>query len=80
MTTKRGRAHAAPAFEGVAWRKSSYSGGSEGQCFEYAGITRPRPAIAVRDSKNPGGPVLVFSPQAFSSFLAVLGGEAVARS
>jgi uncharacterized protein DUF397 len=36
---------------GRAWRKSSRSGG-DGQCVElaYAG--------AVRDSKNPGGPIL----------------------
>ena len=36
----------------LAWRKSSYSSGQNGACVElaYAG--------AVRDSKNPGGPVL----------------------
>lgn len=34
------------------WRKSSYSGGDNGDCVEvaYAG--------AVRDSKNPAGPAL----------------------
>jgi len=36
----------------AAWRKSSYSSGSNDQCVEVAAI----PArIAVRDSKNPTG-------------------------
>jgi hypothetical protein len=36
----------------MRWRKSSYSSGQNGACVElaYAG--------AIRDSKNPGGPVL----------------------
>lgn len=36
---------------GVAWRKSSFSGGT-GECVEVASVG------AVRDSKNPAGPVL----------------------
>ncbi|HEY3611503.1 MAG TPA: DUF397 domain-containing protein [Pseudonocardiaceae bacterium] len=37
---------------GVTWRKSSYSGeGATGNCVELA-------LDAVRDSKNPAGPVL----------------------
>jgi hypothetical protein len=36
----------------VAWRKSSASGGDGGNCVEVASIG------AVRDSKNPAGPVL----------------------
>jgi hypothetical protein len=39
------------------FRKSSHSG-QDGQCVELAGTTD---GIAVRDSKNPGGPVLRFS-------------------
>lgn len=34
------------------WRKSSYSSGNNGDCVEL------HPAGAVRDSKNPSGPVL----------------------
>jgi hypothetical protein len=50
----------------AAWRKSSYSGGNGGQCVEVTAITSPQrgPAglCAVRDSKDPDGPVLAFSP------------------
>jgi hypothetical protein len=49
----------------AAWRKSSYSG-SEGNCVEVAWLA---PATAVRDSKNPTGPVLTFPVRAWSSFL-----------
>jgi hypothetical protein len=35
------------------WRKSSFSNGQGGACVEVAGSLG-----AVRDSKNPGGPVL----------------------
>ena len=50
----------------AAWRKSSYSGGNGGQCVEVAtaaGRQSERAGVcAVRDSKNPDGPVLAFSP------------------
>jgi hypothetical protein len=46
------------------WRKSSYSG-ANGACVEVAG--RPE-AVAVRDSKDPAGPVLVFTRQAWAAF------------
>lgn len=35
------------------WRKSSYSGGNNGECIELA-----HTGDAMRDSKNPGGPTL----------------------
>jgi hypothetical protein len=40
------------------WRKSSFSGGQDENCVEVA---RLEAAFAVRDSKNPGGPVLRFA-------------------
>jgi len=50
------------------WRKSSYSGGNGGSCVEVAanlpGI------IAVRDSKDPEGPALSFTPQQWRAFIA----------
>ncbi len=56
----------------AAWRKSSYSGGNGGQCVEVAAITSPQhgPArlCAVRDSKDPDGPVLAFSPGQWRRF------------
>ena len=36
----------------VTWRKSSYSGADNGNCVELANLG------AVRDSKNPTGPML----------------------
>ena len=45
---------------GATWRKSSYSSGNGGACVE---IARNLPGVvAVRDSKDPGGPGLAFAP------------------
>ncbi|MET8062246.1 DUF397 domain-containing protein [Micromonospora sp. NPDC005313] len=59
-----GTNRAAPAPAG--WRKSSHSG-DEGACVEVASLTG---AVAVRDSKDPAGPVLVFAPHAWAAFTA----------
>ena len=48
-----------------AWRKSSYSG-SNADCVEIGPC--PARVLAVRDSKDPGGPVLVVAPSAWQSF------------
>ena len=48
------------------WRKSSYSGG-DNNCVE---IATTGANVAVRDSKNPGGGVLSFSPGAWQAFTA----------
>jgi hypothetical protein len=45
-----------------AWRKSSYSGGNGGECVEVGAADD---AVAVRDSKNPDGPKLLFSSHAW---------------
>ncbi|WP_239308080.1 DUF397 domain-containing protein [Frankia sp. Cj3] len=50
------------------WRKSSYSGGTGGNCVEVA--TLPDGGRAVRDSKNPDGPVLRFTATEWTAFLA----------
>ena len=51
----------------AVWRKSSYSSGNGGACVEVA---RNLPGVvAVRDSKNPEGPALVFTPQEWRAFL-----------
>jgi len=50
------------------WRKSSRSGNNGGNCVEVA---RNLPgAVAVRDSKDPDGPVLVFAPAQWRAFAA----------
>ncbi|ORT46925.1 DUF397 domain-containing protein [Frankia sp. KB5] len=56
------------AAAGLVWRKSSYSGGNGGDCVEVAGL--PGGGRAVRDSKNPHGPVLEFTEAEWSAFLA----------
>ena len=48
------------------WHKSTYSGG-EGNCVEVAGLAEG--GIAVRDSKDPDGSVLVFTPDAWKAFI-----------
>lgn len=52
----------------AVWRKSSYSNGSGGDCVEVA---RNLPGmVAVRDSKDPHGPRLIFTPAEWESFTA----------
>ncbi|GAB3818189.1 DUF397 domain-containing protein [Micromonospora zhanjiangensis] len=50
---------------GAVWRKSTRSG-SNADCLEFADLGR---AVAVRDSKDPHGPVLAFDPMSWSGFL-----------
>jgi hypothetical protein len=49
------------------WQKSSYSGSEGGNCVEVA--AHPG-AVHVRDSKDPEGPALTFSPVAWAAFAA----------
>jgi hypothetical protein len=48
-----------PSFSNLQWRKSSHSGSQSGTCVELA---QAGPVIAVRDSKDPDGPVLLLEP------------------
>lgn len=53
----------------ATWRKASYSGSNGGDCVEIAA----QPCrIAVRDSKNPGGPAFTVGPAAFTAFVRAL--------
>ncbi|WP_171075425.1 DUF397 domain-containing protein [Nonomuraea basaltis] len=52
--------------DGADWRKSSASG-DNGQCVEVA--TNLPGIIAVRDSKNPQGSALIFTPGEWKAFL-----------
>ncbi len=55
------------------WYKSSYSAQAN-DCVETGHLASA--GMAVRDSKDPGGPALIFGADAWSSFLAgVKGGE-----
>jgi hypothetical protein len=49
----------------VRWHKSSHSS-ANGQCVEVAPVAG---AIAVRDSKNPAGPELIFTRPAWVAFV-----------
>ncbi|WP_299536572.1 DUF397 domain-containing protein [uncultured Streptomyces sp.] len=52
------------------WIKSSYSDNG-GSCVEWApAVAADSGVVPVRDSKNPGGPVLAFPATAFASFVA----------
>ncbi len=48
------------------WTKSSRSGGN-GACVEVASFAVS--AVAVRDSKDPQGPSLAFSPESWAAFI-----------
>jgi hypothetical protein len=50
----------------LAWRKSTYSGDQGGDCVEVAEASA---AIAIRDSKNPAGPILTLDPATFTTFI-----------
>ncbi len=49
----------------VSWRKSSYSGGSGGNCIE---VGSGQDVIVVRDTKDRQGPVLKVSAEAWRRF------------
>ncbi|MER0244343.1 DUF397 domain-containing protein [Streptomyces sp. HSW2009] len=49
----------------LTWRKSSYSGNSNGQCIEVAQTPR---TVHVRDSKDAEGPSLAFTLAEFRAF------------
>jgi Domain of unknown function (DUF397) len=49
------------------WRKSTRSGPYSDNCVEVAFVDG---AIAMRDSKDPTGPVLIFTPAEWDAFVA----------
>lgn len=55
---------------GGKWRKSTKSGPYSDNCAEVAPVFDPETqaigAVAMRDSKDPRGPILVFSPGQWS--------------
>jgi hypothetical protein len=50
----------------AVWRKSRRSGPYSDNCVEVAFVDG---AIAVRDSKNPTGPTLIFTPGEWDAFV-----------
>jgi hypothetical protein len=51
------------------WRKASHSGNNGGDCVEVAPALA---AVAVRDSKDPDGPRLAFTPGDWHEFTGQL--------
>ena len=51
------------------WRKASYSGANGGDCVEVAPA---HASVAVRDSKDPDGPRLTFTPGDWREFTGQL--------
>lgn len=58
---------AVQANSSAGWRKSRYSSGNGGNCVEVALVGD---TVAVRDSKDPNGPVLTFTRAEWAAFLA----------
>ncbi|MGW3786041.1 DUF397 domain-containing protein [Micromonospora chokoriensis] len=56
---------------GARWRKSSRSSGNGGNCVEVADNLPD--VVGVRDSKDPTGPALAFTPTAWRAFVTRLG-------
>jgi len=55
---------------GATWRKSTYSNGSGGNCVEVADLPN---GLAVRDSRHPKGPILVFTREGWQAFVEGIG-------
>lgn len=53
---------------GAGWFKSSYSDNQGGECVEGARLADG--SLAVRDSKSPHGPALLFAPRAWCAFIS----------
>nr|WP_220126721.1 DUF397 domain-containing protein [Actinomadura madurae] len=53
----------------IAWRKASRSTSTGGECVEVGRLPR---AIAFRDSKDPDGPKLAVTRDAFANLIADL--------
>ena len=59
-------------YYGARWRKSTYSMGS-GDCVEFSQLSSGE--VALRDSKDPAGPVLAFGPGEWAAFIGGLKGS-----
>jgi hypothetical protein len=55
---------------GARWHKSTRSGSNGGDCVEVADNLPD--VVAVRDSKDPDGPVLIFGRDTWTEFIGTL--------
>ncbi|WP_106399071.1 DUF397 domain-containing protein [Actinocorallia populi] len=56
----------APDIDAANWRKSRHSN-PQGSCVEVAAL--PGPRIALRNSRHPSGPALIFTVAELSAFV-----------
>lgn len=54
----------------TSWRKSSYCENADGACVEISDDYEA--GAPIRDSKNPHGPAIVFSPHGWSTFVTAV--------
>lgn len=67
MITRNDRQTPDPKLSHASWRKSRHSGTEDG-CVETAFL--PDGRVAVRDSKDRGGPALIYTPREWRAFIA----------
>jgi hypothetical protein len=67
LSTTPANGIAATELVGASWRKSSYSN-SQGNCVEFAAL--PDGSVAVRNSRDPQGPALVYTRAEVSALIA----------
>ena len=65
MTIRNGMP--ASELDGVTWRKSRSSGPQGGNCVEIANLADGQ--VAIRNSRHPSGPALLFTPLEWEAFL-----------
>ena len=53
----------------TTWRTSTYSASNNGNCVEVGGAS---PAVVVRDTKDRAGAALMFGPDAWRRFAAMI--------
>ncbi|GAB2572667.1 hypothetical protein GCM10027168_01890 [Streptomyces capparidis] len=62
-----------PHISEADWHSSSYSQVNGGECVQWApGYAKAQGIVPVRDSKDPAGPALTFSPDGWASFVAAV--------
>ena len=67
MTYPPANGTSASELVGASWRKSSYSN-SQGNCVEFAALADG--SVAVRNSRDPQGPALIYTKAEISALLA----------
>jgi hypothetical protein len=57
----------ADQLQGARWQKSSFSGNGNNNCVEMAAL--PTGEIAVRNSRDPDGPTLIYTRAEFEALI-----------